>query len=109
MASRLSWLGPALLQTTTSCCTGSANMPTMVAPMSVLGTVRLQVARRRRQLSDILAKDGFRGLIIRTRVKVSDVIRPQAPVWHVLRDDVTSADLKNPLAPRMFKAKPSDP
>lgn len=64
---------------------------------SVLSAARRQIGRRSRQLSDILAKDGYRGIITRARSKASDWVRPREVAWQVLPEDVVAADLERPV------------
>ncbi|THK39041.1 glycosyltransferase family 1 protein [Ensifer sp. MPMI2T] len=64
----------------------------------VLSQARLQIGRRARQFRDVLAKDGYRGIVTRVRLKASDWIRPRTVVWPVFPDDVLAADLSRPPA-----------
>lgn len=76
---------------------------------SVLSSARLQIGRRTRQFSDILAKDGYRGIIHKARSKASDWVRPRKVVWPVFPEDVLAADLAHPFmarVPKVVRDKP---
>lgn len=76
---------------------------------SILEAARIQMARRGRQLSGILATDGYRGLINRARSKAADWLRPSDLVWPLFPEDAIAADLSRPPAVRRRWAEPGDP
>lgn len=84
-------------------------MTASVLSAAALNTARLQIGRRSRQLTEILAKDGYRGIIHRARSKASDWVRPRTVVWPVLPEDVMAADLMRPIAPVVPAVVPGKP
>jgi len=76
---------------------------------SILPAAGLHIGRRSRQLSDILATDGYEEVIRRVRSKVSDWVKPNSLIWPVLREDVIAADLSRPFLapiPKISKGAP---
>lgn len=106
------WRSAAEIEAATNCrrkstVRGSGFCKQMTA--SVLSAARLQIGRRRRQFSDILATDGYRGIVHRARSKASDWLRPRQVVWQVFPADVLAADLARPLAaavPKVVQGRP---
>ena len=71
---------------------------------SILETACVEMARRRRQLGNVLSTDGFGGVVNRVRAKAADWIRPRGLDWPVFPDDVIAADLSRPPVVRARKA-----
>ncbi|MBD9374409.1 glycosyltransferase family 4 protein [Rhizobium sp. ARZ01] len=76
---------------------------------STLSSVRLQIDRRARQISRLLATQGYRTVVDRARLKVSEWIKPRSFAWDVFPDDVTSADLIRPALPSSPNIAASEP
>jgi hypothetical protein len=84
-------------------------MAASVLAASVVNAARLQLGRRARQFSAILAKDGYQGIVRRVRLKASDWIRPRSVVWSVFPEDVMAADLLHPPVTVVPKIAPGEP
>lgn len=84
-------------------------MAASVLAASVVNAARLQLGRRARQFSAILAKDGYQGIVRRVRLKASDWIRPRSVVWSVFPEDVMAADLLRPPVTVVPKIAPGEP
>ncbi|WP_244742641.1 rhamnosyltransferase WsaF family glycosyltransferase [Mesorhizobium sp. L-8-10] len=76
---------------------------------SILNAARLQFGRRSRQVSGILATDGYRGIVDRVRSKASDWVRPRNGILEVFPDDVMAADLSQPFRAEVPKIAPGGP
>lgn len=76
---------------------------------SILTAARLQLGRRGRQVSSILATDGYKGIIDRARSKASDWVRPRNATWEVFPEDVMAADLGRPFRPEVPKVSAGEP
>jgi glycosyltransferase involved in cell wall biosynthesis len=63
---------------------------------SLLNSASVQIARRRRQLTNIWAVEGHRGITDRLRTAVATWMRPKRVAWPVLPEDVLAADLSRP-------------
>jgi glycosyltransferase involved in cell wall biosynthesis len=61
---------------------------------SALGSARLQIDRRTRQIFGLLASEGYKGVVDRVRAKASESIKPRNITWEVFPEDVIAADLE---------------
>lgn len=84
-------------------------MTSSLLAASLFSQARLQIGRRGRQVSDILATDGYRGVIRRVRLKAADWIRPRNVVWDVPPEDVIAADLSMPRVAMVKEIVPGEP
>jgi O-antigen biosynthesis protein len=75
---------------------------------SILETACVEMARRGRQLGNVLSTDGYGGVVNRVRAKAADWIRPRDLNWPVFPEDVIAADLGRAPVIRARKAAASD-
>lgn len=68
----------------------------MASRMALLRPALNQAARRGRQLTNIWAEEGHRGITARVRTSVANWVRPKRVDWPVLPEDVLGADLNRP-------------
>ena len=68
-----------------------------------------EVARRGRQVAAIWKMDGYRGITERARRKIAEQMRPRAPLWEVLPEDVIAADIEQPFEPAPFRRRADEP
>ena len=74
---------------------------------SILEAARIEMARRR-QLGGILARDGYRELINRARMKAVHLLRPRDRVWPVFFEDGIATNLNRPSLTRAGSVEPVD-
>jgi len=76
---------------------------------SILNSALTQIARRGRQLTDIWAAEGHRGITERVRTAVATWVRPKRIVWPVLPEDILAADLSRPRSMSIPRIASGDP
>ncbi|MCW2341652.1 hypothetical protein M2235_002460 [Bradyrhizobium japonicum] len=76
---------------------------------SPLRSARIQLARRGRQLTNILLAEGHQGLAERVRTAAATWMRPKRIAWPVLPEDILAADLSRPLPRSVRRTRSGEP